>query len=603
MLIHRCRCAFPAIWFVILTTHAIAGQEPAIRVPLVDAHLRQLIQERDWEAAIAAVDKALGQQDSQADRLAYLKGRILFLQGKHDAAVTAFGELEKQYPNSRWVRRARFASGVALAKKGDWHAAELVYKNEAEALVSAERRQGFADIYLEYADAFFDPQDNDVKPDYRKALLFYEKALDAGPSLEKQLDVKLLIARCYQLLGNNGEATKRYKAFIDAHPDSPQVVEARYRLGKRYLSNNRAEARRVWQDLLAIHAESPSKWVAEASFELSRTWEVPKPKTDEQMNMGVAALKRFLARFPSHEHAGQAHLDIASSYMERKRFEDAAHQLQDLLADNRYQARDEIPQARQRLGQAYVMQERFEHALAVWEEFLAKHPSDAAWSDVQHQVIDTQYTIAAGKVEARQFDAARQLLTEFLAKYPLDKRGPEILFLFGHMNFEQEKWDAAIDDWRRVVSKFPKTDEASHAQYQIAAVLEKKLGRFSEALEQYKKSDRWRLCATSQRSGGASHLQDNDPRHGASVSIEREAAVQTDDSKHRIGHDSCLQDQHGILLPENAPGRKRGQPGHRVDRPRREFRIRHPGLSGTSTAGEYGRHSFASRISPAERWP
>jgi len=466
----------------------VADESATIDIPLVDENVRQLVQDQDWKAAIAAIDKALRQEDAPQDRLTYLKGRILHFQGQYDEAIAVFTEFQKRFPNSPWARRARFASGASLVKKGDFRKAELIYRAEAESLLSAERKQVFADIYLEYADAYFDPEDKDVKPDHAQALQFYEKALDAGPKPERRLDVELLVPRCHQLLGETSAAAELYEKFIKAHPDSRQVIEARFRLGECHLANDAPkQARRAWQDLLAIHGKSQSKWIAEASFDLSRTWGVPQPETDVQMNMGVAALTHSLTRFPTHKRAAQAHLDIADSYITQGRYEDAVGQLRKLLADKRYETREEIPRARKQLGQAFLMQERFTDALAAWREYLVKHPSDAAWSDVQRKVIDTEYTIAGGKAESKQYAAARQLLREFLAKYPLDKRSPEILFLFGQMNYEEKKWEAAIDDWRRVVSKFPKTDEASHAQYRIARVMEERLDKLEEALEEYRK--------------------------------------------------------------------------------------------------------------------
>nr|MBC8870536.1 hypothetical protein [Planctomycetota bacterium] len=71
------------IWTVVLAVPAIADESATIDVPLLDDNLRQLVQGSDWEAAIAAVDKALAQQDAQRDRLTYLKGRILHFQEQY----------------------------------------------------------------------------------------------------------------------------------------------------------------------------------------------------------------------------------------------------------------------------------------------------------------------------------------------------------------------------------------------------------------------------------------------------------------------------------------------------------------------------------------
>ncbi len=490
MLVNPCyrRSVYLVLWSALLCTPAEGADRVTIDVPLLDGGLRALVQARDWSAATKAIDKLLKDSNGAADRLVYLRGRIEYWQGNYDAAVAIFDQVQRTYRASVWARRARFASGLALAKKGAFRAAEVIYRAEAEALLSADRKQEFADIYLAYADACFDPAESEMDPDYSKALRFYERALDAGPSPKRRLDVELRAARCLQMLGKSSVAIKRYEKFVDGHPDSVQCIEARFRLGECYLDAGRLKtARRVWQDLLAANGTSTSMWIAEATFDLSRTWGAPDPKSDQSMQLGVSALHAFLDRFPTHKRAGQAYLDIAKCHIARAHYDDAVRELQKLLADKRYQDCEQIPRARQLLGQAFFSQGRFPDALTTWREFLAKHASDAAWSGIQRRVVDTEYTIASGRFESGQFDEARKLLGAFLVKYPLDKRGPKILFLFGQMNYDEKKWDAAIDDWRRVVSKFPKSSEASHAQYMIAVVMEQELGKLPESLTEYRK--------------------------------------------------------------------------------------------------------------------
>ena len=69
----------------------------------------------------------------------------------------------------------------------------------------------------------------------------------------------------------------------------------------------------------------------------------------------------------------------------------------------------------------------------------------------------------------------------------MDGRNPEILLLMNQQNVAEEKWNAAIADWRRLVSKYPGTNQASRAQFLIGATLEQKLGKLEEALEEYRK--------------------------------------------------------------------------------------------------------------------
>jgi len=457
-------------------------------VPLVDEKVRELMQDRNFPEAIKAIDAAAQAEDAPQDYLTYLKGRALYLQQQYDQAVATFDALSKQFPDSPWTRRARFGKALALARKRDFRAAELIVRAETEYLLSADRKQQIADIYLEFADAYFEPPEEEKKPNYQKALEFYNKALEVGPKPEKRIEVELLVAQCQQKLGKLDEAAKLYQQFTKDHADSPLDVEARYRLGECELAKGQLkEARRTWQDLLAERAESKSERLAEATFNLSRTWKIPKPENNEQLSLGVAALETFLKKFPEHKLASQAHLEIARSNIHRGRYEDAVAGLQRFLADERYADREEIPDARHLLGQSYQLQKKFTEALDTWREYLAKHPAHKAWSAAQRQIIDTEYLMAEEKFKAEEYADARRLWNEFLVKYPLDGRNAKVLYLFGRIDYLQENWDEAIAGWRRVVSKYPKTNEASQAQFSIAEVMEQKLGKLEEALEEYRK--------------------------------------------------------------------------------------------------------------------
>jgi TolA-binding protein len=400
--------------------------------------VRAAMQDRDYAVAVKAIDAAMAAPGAAKDYLAYLKGRALHLGEHYDEAIARFDTIEKEYPKSPWIRRAHFGMAISLAKKGDFRAAELIYRREAEHLLSADRKQEIADLYLEFAQAYFKPAKEEQKPDYQKALGFFQNALAVGPKPEKKRAVELLVAECYQNLGNFAEAAKLYAKFIKDYPDATELVEAKYRLGDSQLKQNQlAEARRTWQDLLAAHADHKSPRIAEATFNLSLTYQMPNPQSDEDLNLGVAALDAFLKKFPEHKLASAAHLRIAEAYVNRGRYDDAAKRLTAFLADARYADREETPDARALLGRSFLLQKKFTEAIAAWRDYLAKHPTHKSWSEVQKAIVDAQYAMAADRREQKDYDAARKLWTEFLASYPLDPRAPGIWFLFVLMQSEQ----------------------------------------------------------------------------------------------------------------------------------------------------------------------
>ena len=167
--------------------------------PLVSDKIREAMQDRRYADAVTAIDEAVQAKDAPKDYLLFLKGRALHLDGKYDDAIAVFDQLGKEDQSQAgkpdvhpWARRARFAKAVSLARKGDFRSAEVIYRAEAEYLLSADRKQQIADIYLEFADTYFKPPKDEQKPDYAKALEFYKKALEAGAKPEKQIEIELL---------------------------------------------------------------------------------------------------------------------------------------------------------------------------------------------------------------------------------------------------------------------------------------------------------------------------------------------------------------------------------------------------------------------------
>lgn len=514
---------------VLISTDAWAGESWPADAPAVPQQVRRLMQDRNYAEAVKAIDAAVAAPDAAKDYLTYLKGQALSLQKQYDAAAAVFDAMQKDFPKSAWLRRARLAKSVALARKGDFRAAETIVRAEAEFLLSADRKQQIADIYLEFADALFKPAKSDEKPDYAKAFEFYKKAVESGPKAAKRLEVELRMALCQQNLTNYDAAIELYEKFLKEHTPSPapkdvalpptpadvartvtvdgattatpsdaMLIEASFRLGECRLAKGEGKlARRVWQDMLEKYRDSGADRLAEARFLLARTWSIPAPESDEDLNLGVSALRAFIERYPKHKLASQAHLEIAESYIARGRYEDAVAALRQYLRNPQYEDRKQTPTARSVLGRCLQLQKKYTEAIAAWRDYLAKYPSDPHWSDVQRQIINTEYLMAAEKLEAKQYAEANRLFGEFLAKYPLDERVPDILLLMTRKAVEEKKWDEAIAGWRRIVSKYPGSEAASQAQFNIAATLEVELGKLEDALEEYRKTTQGRCAAAA----------------------------------------------------------------------------------------------------------
>lgn len=516
------------------------AKQPPVRTeitshPRLPASLHEALQNADFPEAVRLIDAALAEPKvTSPDYLIYLKGRALTEAGELDKAWATFTDLEKTHPQSPWVSRSRFGRAAVLVKQRNYPNAGMIYKAEAERLLSNGRKDELTAIYLEFADRYYEGipvqgPTSEKKPDYAQALAFYQQALGLQPSLAVRQKIELRIARCHQELNQLNEAIAAYQKFFKnyAHKTTRPAdrvapaldAEAQYQLGRAQLAAGQAaEARKTWQDFLTSSAakEAGESLVAEASYRLAHTYGMPAPPTVGDLELGVAALEKFVKAFPKHLLASQAEFEIAQSYTHHGRLEPAVTTLKAIIANPNYLKAPQVPAAWNLLGQLYAGQKKYTEAIATWREFLDKFPTDPNWSAVQRLIIDTEYAMAVEQKEQENYAAARKLWETFLNKYPLDSRAALILLEFGQMKYEEgvkiakpqatdkadsgtkvdanaplavsrELFQSAIEDWTRLVTKYPGTDESSRAAYSIGLTLEDNLGKLSEALGAYKK--------------------------------------------------------------------------------------------------------------------
>ncbi len=539
------------IWFLATTPGVIFANEPdevaeaatveVTSLPEIDPAIHDAMQSRSYADAVKLIETALADGGVIApDYLRYLQGIALTEAEKYDDAIKTLEILERDHPDSDWISRSRFGRAHVYVLRRQYIKAGEIYADEAERLLSRDRKDELAEIYLEFADRYFEglPADDPTgkrQPDYQQSLAYYTEALKLGPTIILRQKIEFRIARCQEEMNQNEDAIASYGQFIKQHTgDSPESgtpaptniqAEAHYRLGAVQLSAaQRAKARKTWQDFLrrwsdreeANESDEIDSLLARAQYRLAHTYGLPQPGSIGDLELAVAAAEKFLANRADHELAPQAELEIAQGYSQHGRHRQSVERLKALIENPKYADSKQIPTARQMLGQEYLKQEMFDEAIAAWNEFLAQHPTDPKWPEVQTWIVDTEFAEGQHSLVRKNYDTARKIWQTFLNKYPLDPRAPSVLLRFGQMKYAEaledyndqvnaaleegesaqtvelsdhskQLFEEAIVDWRRVVSKYPGRNEASDASYKIGVTLEDRLGNLTEALEAYKK--------------------------------------------------------------------------------------------------------------------
>jgi TolA-binding protein len=155
-----------------------------------------------------------------------------------------------------------------------------------------------------------------------------------------------------------------------------------------------------------------------------------------------------------------------------------------------------------RIGQILDQQKKHEEAIAIWQQYVKDHPNGPEWSDSQNAIINAEFQLGLDALTGKQEELAMQRFDAFLRAHPLDERAPRILYLFGALHearaldLEDAKgtreaiaasYAKAIDEWAKLVSKYPESAEARAAMLKSGSILEEKLGEFEKALKLYQK--------------------------------------------------------------------------------------------------------------------
>ena len=155
-----------------------------------------------------------------------------------------------------------------------------------------------------------------------------------------------------------------------------------------------------------------------------------------------------------------------------------------------------------RIGQILAAQKNHEQAITTWQGYVRNYPNGPEWSECQNAIINAEFQMGFDALTNKQEALAMQRFDTFLRAHPLDERAPRILYLLGAVHearaLDQEEakgppdevagsYRQAIEEWAKLVSKYPASSEARAAMLKSGAIFEDKLGQFEQALKLYQK--------------------------------------------------------------------------------------------------------------------
>lgn len=245
--------------------------------------------------------------------------------------------------------------------------------------------------------------------------------------------------------------------------------------------------------------------------------------TNGNLDQAIKACRDYLTAHPVGSRAVRAAWMIAEALQTAGRADDAISAYRDFIATKGFSlpegeaatAIDEELRAAPathlanlkmralfRIGQILDQQKKHQEAIATWQSYVKDHPNGPEWSDSQNAIINAEFQLGLDALTGKQEELAMQRFDAFLRAHPLDERAPRILYLFGALHeakaldLEDAKgareaisasYAKAIEEWAKLVSKYPESVEARAAMLKSGSILEEKLGEFEKALKLYQK--------------------------------------------------------------------------------------------------------------------
>lgn len=468
-------------------------QEPQAFVYLAElpTKVRQAMLAGDHDEALRMLRQLRDTDESRVDHWTYYLAVAQRAAGKRDAALTSLADYESRYPQSIWLRKARFLRADVLRDLKRLDEAERIYEEEAMRLRSPERQGELAEIYLNFARDLSTPPEADTPDngnlDYGRAANLYSRVLDLGAPDYARAEALFGMARCYEELQDWNQARQRFGAFLQEFGNGQQAdvagiraFEGRYRLGRCvYHSGDQAGARRNFENLIElieaidlnadeIEESDPLREQYQMWREVQKEWPELTHKLlrlfegkarfalaysyqgndFQNASQRVAHLRRFIAAVPKHELQGQARFMIAESLMNSNQLEEAmaefdGYQKWQTPAGTSQKVVEENERYRQSSmfmkGQCLQRLKRYSEAIAVFNQYVGKYPSGQQWADAQREMLNAEYAIGQKHREDGEWDLARKTWTDFLGAHPLDSRAKGIAFALGEMYLDQAR--------------------------------------------------------------------------------------------------------------------------------------------------------------------
>lgn len=308
--------------------------------------------------------------------------------------------------------------------------------------------KGRTKFYL--AEAYY------IKSRYNKAKRFYREILDDFSEPELVAPAMTGLGWCLLHEERYDVAEKQFKRVISAYNrDTNSLVISLF--GEGVVLYNRGEFQKALDYFEQIPGVVPLNPLASKGlFYAGKCY-----YNLEYYRQGIESWERVLSNYHYTGIADDAAFQIGQTYFQALEYDQAVAYFNMVLKE--YPESPLAPRAQRALGNSYYNNQDYSGAVREFSKFIRLFPEDTLREEVEQSLSSAYYMLGQKDPE---------VMREFIQKFPGDKKAALAQFNLGIDAYEQEDYDKALKEFKKVIINFPETEYARDAQINIMKIYE-----------------------------------------------------------------------------------------------------------------------------------
>lgn len=382
-----------------------AAQRADATIRLADTYFAT----KQYENAMRYYDQAIAQNAPDKDYASYQKALILSYVGRDSEAKAQFDQVQRQYPNSRFVDEALFQTANVDFEKGA----------------------------------------------YQVAIRGFSKLIDAKPNSSLVPAALLKRAIAYGNIQQYDPAVADYKRILNDYGDSDQAQSAL--LGIQNTLNDAGRPEEFSQVLGQYKKTNPgSTDVERVQFENAKNIYF-----NQKYDQAIQSLLSFMQEYPASPNSNEARYYLAESYRQTNDSANALRYYNLVIADNRS---DYLIRAATRAAELETKQKNYPRAVRAYQLILNKATSKAEQVAAQLGLMDTYFVYPkpdSAAAMAREVIAAGNVVPSAQNRAQL---------MLGKIAFAKGDYKTAQTDFEKTIA-LAKDVYGAEAQYGLGSIL------------------------------------------------------------------------------------------------------------------------------------